>query len=769
MNKYINMNRLFYVLLITAFSTLGFSQVDNLNTFTTKAKYDGNEVRLRWVPATEEMWKSSRVNGITIERITVINNEVELSVVEQAESRVTLVSDYKPVPENEWDATFSGSNKYAAVAKSNLYSSEYDVTISGATTLADAFNHDQTAQSKYLFTMFCADQDWDVAKGVAMAFVDASVEPNMEYIYGLKLTVPDEDLTTQIGLCQVSTSETVAFPPVSINEAQGGDHEALLSWSQEDLIDFYSSYDIERSTDNIHYVKVNENPFVFMGAGEDASEEVFYRDSLPANNVTYYYRIKGRSPFGEIGPPSLPEHVVGKPARLSILLGIPQVTMNADNILLDWSHLPAETGALIKGFDVLRSISEDGEYTKINNSMLSAATRDYTDNDLQDQMYYKYVAYDYNDYDYPSISVLAQVPDSIPPAPPVGLSGAFVDNYEANLEWEENQEDDVSGYKVYASNQEDGTYIDVTKSPTKLLQFTHRIDPTMGGENVYFKMKAIDHNDNYSDFSEAFVLKRPDILPPAKPSITKVLPTPEGVIFTWNFSSSQDVQYHALQRTKIGTPNWTDLVSIDKSDEDGFCTGSSANNPGEAICYTDDDALEPGEYKYRLVAVDDAQNISASKIYTVTPYIASVAGEIVNISIQLETTELPPDTSFNSLLATVKDKIRNADDFVDNGTTIYNTKLRWQYTLDETLKDFMIYRMITSGTMIQYQVVTLEEAMNYDPSSQDIEVQGDLGLNPFQFVDENLEPGRRYSYQVVARHINGTNSNKSKMVTIKIP
>ena len=111
----------------------------------------------------------------------------------------------------------------------------------------------------------------------------------------------------------------------------------------------------------------------------------------------------------------------------------------------------------------------------------------------------------------------------------------------------------------------------------------------------------------------------------------------------------------------------------------------------------------------------------------------------------------------------------NADDFIDDGSTLFNTKIKWQYTLDETLKDFMIYRMITSGTMIQYKVVTLEEAMNYDPSAQDVNVQGDLGLNPFQFVDENLEPGRRYSYQVVARHTNGTNSNKSKMVTIKIP
>ncbi len=763
------MNRLFCILCITIYASLVFSQESNINTFTAKAWYDGSEVRLRWVPATEAMWKSSIVNGITIERVAVTKDGEELPLADQALSRVILIEGLKPISENEWDNHFDASNKYAAVAKSNLYSSDYDIEITGETTLADAFNHQQTSQTKYLFTMFSADQDWEVAQGVAMAFTDAGIEPEYEYIYGLKLTTSDENLETEVGLCQVSTSGLVTFPAVSISEAQGGDREALLSWSQEEMIAYYGSYDIERSTDNIIFEKVNDNPFVFMSGGDDISEEVYYRDSLPENNVTYYYRVRGRSPFGYAGPASDPISVMGKPARLNLMLGIPKVDVEAEAVNLDWSHLSAETEALITGYDVLRSSTEDGEYAKLNSSLLSPSVKTFKDNDIQDLAYYRYVAYDENDYQYSSISVIAQMPDSIAPTPPMDLSGNFLDNYEAEIEWEASPEDDVSGYKVYAANQEDGTYIDVSRSPTKITSFRHRIDPAMGGENVYIKIKAIDHHDNYSDYSKVLVLKRPDIIPPSKPNISKALPTPEGVIFTWSFSNSGDVAYHKLQRTKIGTPNWQDLVTIQVDEEDGYCNGSSANNPGDKICFTDSDIPEPGKYKYRLVAVDDALNIASSKVYTVTPYVSSVSGEITNIRIELIEELLPPDASLNALLAAVKDKVRNAESFISDGTTVYATQLSWEYPLNESLKDFMVYRMITGGTMVQYKAVTLEEALNLDPTTQIADVSGDLGSNKFNFTDSNLEPGRRYSYQVVARHTNGSNSKKSKMVTIKIP
>jgi len=763
------MNRLLIILCLTAINLSTYAQEIDVNTFIVKARYDGNDVRLRWAPSTDAIWKSANKNGITIERVAIAKNGVEFTLLQQAESRTILIEGLKPISENEWDNYYSPDNKYAAVAKSNLYSSEYDVQLSGETTLADAYNNYQINQTQYMFTIFCADQDWDVAQGVAMGFTDAGIEPGYEYVYGLKLTNSDESLTTEVGLCQVSTYEVTDLPQVQMTEGESSDRVVVLSWSQEDLIDQYGSYDIERSEDNIHFEKINENPYVFMSESDDGGEEVYYKDSLPENNVPYYYRVRGRSPFGYTGPVSESITVMGKPSRLNISLGVPKVEVTSDAVYLDWSYLPAETEALITGFDVLRSTEENGEYVKLNNSMLLPSERSFKDNDIQDLTYYRYLAYDENNYIYSSISVLAQVPDSIPPSPPGGISGNFLDDFRANIEWEPSPEDDVFGYKVYASNQEDGNYIDVARSPVRNTRYEHHINPSMGGENVYIKLKAIDHRDNYSDFSEVLVLKRPDILPPSQPNITKVLPTPEGVIFTWAFSNSSDVAYHKLQRTAIGIPNWKDLVTIPVNQEDGYCSGASINNPGDNICFTDSDELEAGKYKYRLVAVDEAKNISSSKVYTVTPYVASVSGEIDNIQIELIEEIIPPDASLNNMLAKISDNVRNASSLISDGTTVYHTQLTWKYSLNESLKDFMIYRMITGGTMVQYRSVSLEEALSLDPATQSAEVNGDLGSNRFQFTDEHLEPGRRYSYQVVARHTNGTNSKKSKMVTIKLP
>jgi hypothetical protein len=94
--------------------------------------------------------------------------------------------------------------------------------------------------------------------------------------------------------------------------------------------------------------------------------------------------------------------------------------------------------------------------------------------------------------------------DTTPPSPPQGIIATAMDN-SVKLEWFENQEPDVEGYKIWVSDRYDGKYV--------VIGSTHDIKfmdvGATNGVRAYYAVTAYDFDRNESDLSKDVVYATP--------------------------------------------------------------------------------------------------------------------------------------------------------------------------------------------------------------------------------------------------------------------
>ena len=78
-------------------------------------------------------------------------------------------------------------------------------------------------------------------------------------------------------------------------------------------------------------------PFIFASDSEEDPTSAIYKDSLESNNMTYYYRVCGRTPFGTKGPPSPVIQAQGIPLRITpFFLTIDSQQVSENEAILGW-------------------------------------------------------------------------------------------------------------------------------------------------------------------------------------------------------------------------------------------------------------------------------------------------------------------------------------------------------------------------------------------------------------------------------------------------
>ncbi|HMQ90863.1 MAG TPA: hypothetical protein PKB07_24860, partial [Flavilitoribacter sp.] len=597
------------IYLIILFFPLFASSQSYINVI---ALADTNRISIRWTPSNYEVWQSGNTHGYSIVRYITHQSDTVLSPLNMAGSETLIADTLLPLAESGWNSQFSG-NDFGMVAKGALYSPDTTTVLTGAPTLADAVNAEQSREVRFVFALFAAEQDFEVAKNMALGFEDTTVQAGVTYLYQISINSSEEIQ----GVLAVK-AEAAADPP-SPQQLSGEslDHTALLQWFIKDLSNHYSAYDIERSSGGQSFAKVNDHPFVFASDSDEDPEYAVFKDSLADNETTYQYRIRGRTPFGTVGPPSDTIVIKGMPPRLSLFLWFSSQDVTANGAELRWDSIEVADPGMLSGFNVYRSENSRDYFEKMNTGgLLDPADRDYTDASPLPAAYYKLEAVDTNGYVYQSPAALVQMADSIPPDPPAGLDGRFVTSSRVQLGWTANSEADLKGYRVFVANQRDAYYTQATARPILGENYVFEIDPTYMADSIFFKVTACDNRDNQSDLSIAFALPRPDVLPPAKPVLHKANPTPEGIELGFRFSSSEDRLRHELQRKRKGAPGWETLVTITREEEGGYLENLTPNSV-TATSYIDTAVLERREYEYRLLAYDGEDNGSSSDLLTV--------------------------------------------------------------------------------------------------------------------------------------------------------
>ena len=545
------------------------------------------KIFLRWAPTTPRAWRKLNEYGYNLKRYTVIRDGKVLPKKE-----VKDLGTFKPKPVEGWMPLIEINDNAAVVAQA-LYGEGFDVT--GTNQLAKLVNLSEEQQQRFSWALYAADQDFKVAQMAGLGFIDNTVKANEKYLYKVIPLVPQDILTIKYGSAFTSLKDYMALPKPLDLAAIFSDKKVLLSWNYAIHKQLYNSYFVERSEDGKNFITLNKTPLTGLNNSKHTNlKRMFYMDSVP-NNKTFYYRIKGRTAFGELSPPSETKSGMAK----KILADVPRITnknyFGNSGIVLEWVF-PTEANKDISGFELNRADKIDGKYQVLVKN-IAPTERKIKYDSLPPTSYMTITAVGKNGIRKTSMAALIQPVDSIPPAKPTGLEGTIDSLGIVTLKWQANKEKDMLGYRVFRGNNKNEEYSQITVSPHKATVYYDSISVKTLNSKVFYKIVAVDKRFNGSEFSDILTIKKPDFIPPSQPVITQYKIKDNKVLLTWANSSSEDVASHQIYRKDKA--DWQLMENITTQKD-------SLNKPKAYATWIDSKVTEGESYTYTIQATDES-------------------------------------------------------------------------------------------------------------------------------------------------------------------
>lgn len=677
-----------------------------------------DQIKIRWAPSHHLLWQYANEVGYTLERVTLKNQQgVALSPVQRLASLKRWPVPFRPADIASWKSRMDTS-EVAGLAAAALFGEDMTVEDLSVHPMVQIYNQVQEQDNRFGFGLFAADQDWDVAKAMGLAATDTDIKVGETYLYYVKpAKYPTSFVVASKALiAKAETAPSLSAPPMLT--AQFGDRVVDLKWEASFRPNF-SSYWIEKSLDGgQQFVPVNPLPIVPTQQKENGISSAFYRDTLLENFQRIVYRLRAKSIFGELSPPSDTISGFGQPKRLPASIGISSIRENqAGQLEIQWDF-PTKLSQHLEGFELFRAAQKNGPFEKIHTGKIKAAERRFQDQSAGSVNYYKVKAFDLYGHTYESFSALGQLLDEEPPLAPTGLQGTVDKDGKVSLSWQPNEEDDLMGYRVFRSNQKDGFYNQVTSYFTRDTFYQHQVDMSTSSKSIYYKVIALDFRENYSKKSIFCEIERPDLIPPIPPLMKRAIPTDTGVSLEWILSSSNDLTQHQLQRQQLEETTWTTLLSIE--------------NKQHTRQFNDQTAEKQTTYRYRVIAVDEAGLEASSKVVEISPLDKGIRSPIENFEVHRD-----------SLAESIN--------------------ISWKYPPAEKLHQFVLYRAepgrpLGTHKQILADAVEAQNAASFQAS-----------FKSFEFQDKSIKPGTQYTYQLIAKYRDGGFSPLSSKVTVQVP
>ncbi len=569
-------NRRFFctLLFIIGFIVLRAQQSDvYIRTFHT-----GDSVLLRWVPSSFANWQLANTNGYRITRFGM-DEYLDLGGQDLTGKGVVIAENIKPLPKA--DSTWNRLQRTIPAA-GFVYSSLHTPEKSNP----DPKKRELQQNITYGFSMKVCDDNPEVAKAAGLFFVDRTAKKGQKYIYRLEI------LNTNSAGVATADEKLSVLTAAANPSGQFRNRTMRLTFDVEKTREQYSGYIIERSDDSINFTRINPTLLSFVKSQYEADKkELVYEDSLSKNGKLYWYRVRGFSYFGMIGPPSAV--VRGKGKEEWNAYPIPDTCYSPDNkkVVMQWTMPVLNGETQLKGVCVLRSVKVNGKYTAIANSISGNA---FTDTAAKFTNYYLLGAISSEGDTAFSFPFLAQLQDNTPPAVPKNVIGVIDTNGIVRLSWTAVVDENLKGYRVFRCNTLQEEFVEVSDSVITSISFTDSITLQTLTRDVYYSVRAVDHVWNNSDFSQPAKLKRPDKIAPVTPLVKNIYHTDSTVVLRWINSSSDDVASKKLIRSASGK-------SVELKSFGGRDTIST---------FVDVTAEAGVKYVYSLVVTDSASNQS---------------------------------------------------------------------------------------------------------------------------------------------------------------
>lgn len=571
-------------LIIVLLSLLSFTHVIGQEVAKVQviARSLEDRVLLRWAVDQPYEWQQANSHGFLVERVTITRNGEALLPME----RVLLTAEpLKPKPLEQWEG-LATKNQNAAVVAQALYGESFEIDVPGSAK-GQIMAINKELEQRFTFALVAVDQSFETAKLAGWGLEDTTVVKGDSYLYKIKVALPEDSaLNIEDGAVDASINYYQPLPkPIGL-VAVFSDKSVLLNWDFGSLQESYISYFVERSEDNTNFSQLNGKPlFKADKESNQSTPSIFYTDSIE-NNKKYYYRVRGISSFGEKGPPSDVLEGMGTNA-LKFTPRIHKKEIPDDNTAVLYWEFPEEANELINGFELRRSNKVDGQYETIQ-SDIPPVTRQTTYKNLKRINYFTIVAKAKNNTESISYPAIVQPVDSIPPNPPKGLVGVADSTGIIKLDWIQNIEDDLSGYRIFRSNNAAIEFSEVTSIDLAENTFSDTLKIGLN-KKVFYKLKAMDQRYNASSFSEILEIELPDVIPPSPPVIKDYKILNDSIQLTWIPSSSDNVIAHEIYRKNLEELEslWELVGKVE---------------PDNKQLFVDYDEKEKGAYSYTVVA-----------------------------------------------------------------------------------------------------------------------------------------------------------------------
>lgn len=542
-----------------------FSQ-QKQSSIKLKTYVEKEQIKLRWAVDEPLAWQKSIKRTFILERYTLLRSGEFLETPERK-----LLGEFKVPQLALWEKKVE-ENNYAAIIAQALFGETFETDFSkNANPIENIYNKSQEIQQRFSFALMAADLDFDIACFSGWGFVDTQIKPNEKYLYKifLKEDSSQKILLLEEGVSVADASQNNKLPQPTDFLVLFNDNKALISWNYALLQDVYNTYFIERSEDEGKtFTEISSLPISALQQTQNPSPYTLYQDSLPKNNKTYHYRLRGKNIFGNYGPYS---EILKGEAKES-LQNVAQITFSDiaqdETILIHWEY-PKSEEHKIKYFELLHASENAQDAFKVIKSTIEPSERKIVTKSLAPSNYFKIRIVSLSGEHVDSFPVLVQPEDDVPPQQVKELKGIIDTLGFVHLSWKSNSEADLEGYHIFRKEKENEEMTRITPQAITQNVLIDTVQLTNLNSKVWYYVTATDIRKNQSIPSELLMLTKPDKVIPIVPIFKETGTDNLGrIILEWNKSFSNDVESYHLFRQEDG--NWKEIFKTNRNNKETY-------------------------------------------------------------------------------------------------------------------------------------------------------------------------------------------------------
>ncbi|CAI9429316.1 hypothetical protein MSHRCOH1_03810 [Candidatus Ornithobacterium hominis] len=157
-----------------------------------KVESKQDRVLLRWAVDEPVAWQKANKIGFVLKRYTLMRDGKLLENPEEKKLGV-----FQPASEEKWKAIIETNNNAAIVAQS-MFGESFEVEMGNQGELQNIINKSQEIEQRFAYALMAADLDFEVAQLAGWGYVDTDVEPDVRYVYTVKLNPKNNTKSLQI-------------------------------------------------------------------------------------------------------------------------------------------------------------------------------------------------------------------------------------------------------------------------------------------------------------------------------------------------------------------------------------------------------------------------------------------------------------------------------------------------------------------------------------------------------------------------------------------